>query len=115
MNCCCEDGKIRALKLEGDVGADPVWCHQCGCNLDIEEVPISNELKQTLILWAGKYGEWIDWDKDCLIDNGIELEERFNQAGYTLLQQLKQEIGEVYSITYSASSSARHYARKYKG
>lgn len=114
MYCFCENKKTHTLKLEGDVGADPIWCNQCGCNLNVEDAPISNELKRALILWAGEYGAWIDWNKDCLIQNGIELEDRFNETGYILTEQLKRECGESYKVTYSPSSSARHYARKFR-
>jgi hypothetical protein len=32
------------LKLEADFSPDPLWCKKCGCNLDIDEFPLSNEI-----------------------------------------------------------------------
>lgn len=63
MNCCCDSGITNDLKIEGDIGADPIWCNRCGCNLDIEDVPVSNELAEELSEWARSYGTWIDWNK----------------------------------------------------
>ncbi len=34
MHCFCEQKETYELKVEGDVGADPIWCNQCGCNFD---------------------------------------------------------------------------------
>lgn len=110
MNCFCESGKTKELKIEGDVGADPIWCNRCGCNLDIEDVPISDELAEELSSWAMKYGKWIDWDKDTLLLNGVELEDEFNESGFGLTERMKQELGGTYKVTYSPSTSGRFYA-----
>ncbi|MFK4998440.1 hypothetical protein ACI2OX_17280 [Bacillus sp. N9] len=80
------------MKIEGDVGADPIWCNKCGCNLDIDYVPISDELAEELSHWATKYGEWIDWDKDRLLPNGIELEDQFNQMGIILTKKYNTKL-----------------------
>ncbi|MBO1511366.1 hypothetical protein [Metabacillus bambusae] len=111
MNCCCDIGEIYDLKLE----ADPLWCNRCGCNLDIEVVPISDELAEELSSWTRKYGKWIDWDKDKLLPNGIEMEDDFNQKGVTLVEKLKQEIEGNYKIKFIPSTSARFYAKKQNG
>ncbi|PMC36677.1 hypothetical protein CJ195_14710 [Bacillus sp. UMB0899] len=114
MNCCCESGETNDLKIEGDVGADPIWCNKCGCNIDMEDLPVSVELADELSEWALKYGEWIDWDKDRLRNNGIEIEEEFNKLGVVLAERVKQEIGNNYKIKFCPSTSARLYTRKYK-
>jgi hypothetical protein len=43
MRCFCEQKETYDLKVEGDVDTDSIWCYQCGCNFDIEEVPLSEE------------------------------------------------------------------------
>jgi len=111
LNCCCDCGKTNELKIEGDVGADPIWCNRCGCNLDIEDVPISAGLAEELSSWAMKYGEWIDWSKDELLLNGIELEDEFNRIGIVLTEKVREELSDKYNIQYSLSTSARFYAR----
>ncbi|MTT30426.1 hypothetical protein GMB86_00165 [Terrilactibacillus sp. BCM23-1] len=111
MNCFCGNRETNDLKIEGDVGADPIWCNKCGCNLDIEDIPISDVLAEELVSWAMKYGEWIDWDKDKLLPNGIELEDEFNQIGVALTEKVKQELGHKYKVKYSLSTSARYYSK----
>ncbi|MFS0669549.1 hypothetical protein AB1L12_16695 [Peribacillus frigoritolerans] len=110
MECFCEQKETYELKVEGDVGADPIWCNQCGCNLDIGL--ISNTLTSELIEWVNRYGEWIDWDEDKLLPNGIELEEEHNKQGLTLTDNIKKELEGKYSIKFSPSAMARMYANK---
>jgi hypothetical protein len=107
-------GETNDLKLEADVGADPIWCNRCGSNLEIEEVPISNELAEELSSWVRKYGKWIDWEKDKLLPNGIEMEDEFNQKGVILVEKLKQESRGNYKIKFMPSTSARFYAKQTK-
>ncbi|KYD02685.1 MULTISPECIES: hypothetical protein [Heyndrickxia] len=110
MRCFCENKETFDLKVEGDVDTDPIWCNQCGCNFDIEEVPISEDLKDELMKWAMQYGKWIDWSKDTLRSNGIELENEHNKLGHLLTDQVKKELGAKYKVSFSPSSSARMYA-----
>ncbi|QOR64995.1 hypothetical protein IM538_14225 [Cytobacillus suaedae] len=110
MRCFCANKESYALKIEGDVGADPIWCNDCGCNLDLEEFPIPSDLKEQLTSWAMMYGEWIDWSKDKLRSNGIELEDKHNKLGQQLTVKVKKELGSRYKVEFSPSSSARMYA-----
>ena len=112
MHCFCDQKEAYELKIEGDVGTDPVWCNQCGSNFDLEDIPISNELKSELMEWGTQYGEWIDWDTDKLIPNGIEMEEEHNKQGANLSEKVKNELKEKYRIKFSPSSMARSYANK---
>lgn len=109
MNCFCESGKTYELKIEGDVGADPFWCDICGCNLNTEDVPISGELAEELSSWAMNYGEWIDWEKDRLLSNGLEMEDDFNRIGVALKKKVLQEIGDIYNVKYSPAKSTSFY------
>lgn len=115
MNCCCASGETNDLKIEGDVGADPIWCNRCGCNLDIGDVPISASLQEELSSWAVKYGNWVDWERDKLLPNGIKLEDKFNRIGLNLTEKVKQEIGINYNIKFIPSTSARFYAKVQNG
>ncbi|MEK4013793.1 hypothetical protein [Peribacillus sp. FSL M8-0224] len=112
MECLCEQKETYELKVEGDVGADPIWCNQCGCNLDIDDLPISDTLTTELIEWVNRYGEWIDWDEDKLLPNGIELEEEHNKQGLTLTEKTEKELEGKYRIKFSPSIMARMYANK---
>jgi hypothetical protein len=110
MQCFCKHKETDDLKVEGDVGADPIWCNICGCNFDIEEVPISDDLKEEVMRWAMMYGEWIDWNKDTLRSNGIELENKHNKLGEQLTEKVKKELGAKYKVRFSPSTSARLYS-----
>lgn len=110
MHCFCKQKETYELKIEGDVGADPIWCNQCSCNFDLEDILISKELKSELMEWVTKYGEWIDWDIDKLIPNGIEMEEEHNQQCAKLTKKVKEELKEKYRIKFSPSTMARSYA-----
>ncbi|MET3728078.1 hypothetical protein ABID52_001659 [Fictibacillus halophilus] len=109
MECFCDKPKIFELKLEADVGADPIWCNQCECNLDIDELPISEELRESVMNWAMQYGKWIDWDNDELCENGLVLEAEHNQLGQTLSENLQIELGETTTVRFSPSNSANMY------
>ncbi|MDQ0231700.1 hypothetical protein [Metabacillus malikii] len=110
MNCLCETGQTNNLKLEGDVGADPVWCKECGCNLEVEDFDVSEALVKKLFEWSSSYGLWIDWETDTLRQNGLLLENKFNQIGKLLVNELAMELGDLYNITFIPSTSARFYA-----
>ena len=111
MRCgFCEEEKTFNLKVEGDVGADAIWCDECYCNFDIYDIPISNGLKERLAKWMQQYGEWIDWNKDVLCHNGLQMEDEHNKMGELLTVEVRKELGEEYKVRFSPSSSARMYA-----
>ncbi|WP_186578258.1 hypothetical protein [Aquibacillus kalidii] len=109
MRCNCDNKETFQLKLEGDVDTDPIWCGECGVNITLQELPISRELKAELVEWVMIYDEWIDWSKDRLRPNGIELEEKHNKLGQQLTEKLKQELGAKYKVAFAPSLSARMY------
>ncbi|MCA0983244.1 hypothetical protein LCL89_04170 [Halobacillus yeomjeoni] len=109
LRCLCKIQEIKELKVKGDVGADPVWCHRCNCNFDIEEIPIRRDLKFELMEWIGKYGEWIDWERDGIVPNGIELEEDHNKEGLKLTEKLQKELEGKYKVSFTPSTFSKAY------
>ncbi|MDV2580914.1 hypothetical protein [Alkalibacillus haloalkaliphilus] len=107
MECLCDEKKTNDIKVEGDVGADPFWCYYCECNLDLEESSISIELREELMKWILKYGEWINWSNDEVVSNGVELEEEHNRIGSLLTEKVKKELGDNYKISFSPSTFAK--------
>lgn len=110
LNCECVNGTPATIRIEGDVGADPVWCHSCGSNLELEGVGLSALLSRELDEWGQTYGEWIDWDHDKLRAGGIEMEEAFNQKGSGLASKVEKELVGRFDVTFMPSTSARFYA-----
>ncbi|AXI00956.1 hypothetical protein DV702_15305 [Sporosarcina sp. PTS2304] len=113
MKCnFCKKEVTFNLKVEGDVGADAIWCDECYCNLDIYDMPISNSLKKQLTTWTQQYGEWMDWSKDMLCSNGVQMEEEHNKIGESLTVKVRNELGDEYKVRFSPSSSTRMYANR---
>ncbi|MGI8314264.1 hypothetical protein [Halobacillus mangrovi] len=109
LKCLCKQQKTNELKVEGDVGADPIWCNRCNCNLDIEDTPIELDLKLELMKWIGKYGEWIDWDNGGIVPNGVKLEEEHNKEGLKLTEKVQKELEGKYNVLFSPSTFAKEY------
>ncbi|MBH0229356.1 hypothetical protein [Halobacillus yeomjeoni] len=109
MRSLCKIQEIKELKVEGDVGADPVWCNSCNCNFDIEEIPIGHDLKFELMKWIGKYGGWIDWERDGIVPNGIELEEDHNKEGLKLTEKLQKELEGEYKVSFTPSTFSKAF------
>ena len=100
----------RSAKSRRGYRADPIWCHRCYCNLNIEDVPLSDQLKHELDIWIRQYGEWIDWKNDGIFPHGVELEERFNQQGMQLTARVRAELADTYKVFYKPSTFARRNA-----
>lgn len=75
-----------SLKIEADYGGDPIWCNKCGFNLDMEDLPLSQEIKNEFYEWMEKYGS-------------ISSEEH-NKIGRALLEKTKKELGPKYEIIF---------------
>lgn len=106
----CKCNKTYELKVEADIAADAIWCNKCFSNFDIEYVPISKELKNELFEWMTTYGEWIDWENDGIIPNGIELEENHNKQGLYLTEKVIEELEGKYKVSFSPSTFAKRHA-----
>ena len=103
VNCGCKDGRTTTITLEGEFGADALWCTKCQYNLDVEHTILSDRLKEALLEWAAQYGIWIDLETDMLVDDAQTLEKTHNAAGKVLVQKLQEELGVAYTITFEPS------------
>ncbi|SNZ16072.1 hypothetical protein SAMN05421503_2849 [Terribacillus aidingensis] len=100
MECSC--GKTTNLLIEADFG-DAVWCAVCKVNLDVDELPVSGDLKQQLEDWTRDFGKWIDWDSDLLKNDADKTEGVFNQKGEVLVAKLREALPS-FTITYQPSN-----------
>ncbi|HLR62490.1 MAG TPA: hypothetical protein VK097_08615 [Lentibacillus sp.] len=77
--------------MEAGHRAGPRWCSKCGCNLDIDDFPLSHELKSELMNWVIEYGkilEQTDYGKKTKRDTAI-LVKPYDEKGLSLYQKLK--------------------------
>lgn len=103
MDCGCKQQTNR-LFLEGEFGADPLWCEVCRYNLDIDEVPLSEDLKAELVNWANTFGQWEDLETHQFVEGGEELEASHNASGEELAKKVQAELGKAYTVAFVASS-----------
>ncbi|ARK32254.1 hypothetical protein [Halalkalibacter krulwichiae] len=109
MSCLCGQSLTLNLKVEGEIGADALWCESCGCNLDLEELPLSKRLKNRLMNWSANYGSWYDWENDVVVQGGVKLEIEHNQEGIVLTEEIKNELGVIYKVVFSPSDTVSSY------
>lgn len=101
MNEFCSCERLTHIKVEADFYIDPLWCSICGYNLDMDEFPLRELIKEKLMLWVEKY-------EDVLEENfhqssfEYELNKRdYNQVGLELTEEIKKDIGHQYNISFS--------------
>lgn len=103
MECGCKQPTTK-LQLEGEFGADPLWCAICQYNIDNEDIAVLDELKQELLNWANAYGQWADLENNNYIDGGEELEKAHNEMGAQLAKKVEQALGKGYTVQFIASA-----------
>lgn len=103
MDCGCKQ-LTKQLLLEGEYGADPVWCAVCQYNIEIDELAVSDMLLDELLHWGNAYGQWVDLEQGVLIEGGAEMEVAHNKAGTLLAKKLQMELGNGYTVEFSASA-----------
>lgn len=99
----CGCSSLKKIKIEGDVGADALWCAVCGYNLDLEKMNLSQSLKSELDRWMYHYGEWIDWDTEALKENANEEITAHNEMGQYLTKKVQKELSD-YEIIFKSTS-----------
>ena len=97
--------KIRSLKLMADYECSPLWEQtETGTdNIDPDNLPISQGLRDALNAWAEQYDDTLD--RDDPRRSGFpnpEAEVTFNANGRALLDNLQSELGQEYTLTFQA-------------
>lgn len=91
------------LRLTNEYLAGPIFCPdpEGMGHIDVEDLPISMELKRAISDWDNEYQE--TFDDDYPPDSGFtspDLEAAHKKQGVDLAKRLKKELGENYSIEY---------------
>lgn len=100
MKCFCKEESFD-LKLEADFVPDPLWCNKCGCNLDTDDLLLSNEVKADIRLWLNNYENLLHDEK--IPDNYTKLHDQHNDQGLKLAKIIQEELGDKYTIEYHSS------------
>lgn len=103
MEKICGCNKVVSLKVEADMGADPLWCAICNYNLDIEDIELPAQLTEDLFTWVNDFASWVDWELDTLIEGQEQVEEAHNQRGLQLTEDVKKVLKGQYEVTFSPS------------
>ena len=101
MHCEHCNKSLITLIIEGDFGADPIWCGHCLANLELEELPVSEALLNELTTWMCAFGEWIDIENDSFIDGTEHLAEAHDKQGALLAQKISAELGTGVTVKFS--------------
>ena len=107
--CRCQ--KIKQVKVEADISADPLWCGRCFSNLDIDYFALPLELKQELKAWIDDYGKWIVWENDGIVQGGVSMEQQHNERGALLTVEVKIALRDQYDVVFSPSTFARERSK----
>ena len=97
--------KTRSLKLMADYECSPLWDQtETGTdNIDPEDLPISQGLRDALNAWAQQYDGTLDRaDPHRSGFPNPEAEVTFNADGQALLDRLKAELGQGHTLTFQA-------------
>lgn len=101
MNEFCSCERLTHIKVEADFYTDPLWCSICGYNLDIDEFPLRELIKEKLMLWVEKYEDVLE-ENSHQLSFEYELNKReYNQVGLELTEEIKKDIGHQYNISFS--------------
>lgn len=101
MDCGCKKATTKLL-LEGEYGADPVWCGVCQYNIELDELPIDAQLMNELLEWGNSYGQWVDLEAGQFVDGGEAMEAEHNKAGALLAKKLQMALQGV-TVTFNES------------
>ncbi|MBQ0140299.1 MAG: hypothetical protein KBT36_13515 [Kurthia sp.] len=103
MTLVCDCKEIKQLKIEADMGADPIWCATCHYNFDLEDIDLSGSLKKDLFSWVNDYASWVDWTTETLIEGQEKIEMLHNERGEVLTKLVQQALDGQYKVLFSPS------------
>ena len=92
---------MRTIKLMADYHSHPLWEASPGVvgNVDPGELPLSDELRQSLREWADDYDSTLNLSDPASSGfANIEDEASFKKRGHELAYRLKKELGTSFGI-----------------
>lgn len=95
VKCLCKEESYNLI-LEADFYIDPIWCEKCGCNLNLNDIPLSEGLKHELMNWVNDYSKTVLDEREHI----HEISQNHNKNGMELLEKVQKELGDRYTIYY---------------
>ena len=92
---------MRTIRLAADYQCYPLWKASPGevGNIAPADLPISAELCEKLMLWAGKFDRTLNMNDPARSGfSSYEAAEEFRSDGLKLAEHLQAELGAEYSI-----------------
>jgi hypothetical protein len=92
---------MRTIKLMPDYQCFPLWEASPGQvgNIDPKNLPISNDLRTQLIMWAETYDATLNMnDPACSGFQSDEAEAQFKRIGSKLGERLREELGQNFTV-----------------
>jgi hypothetical protein len=92
---------MRVIKLMADYQCYPLWEASPGVvgNIDPDELPISERLREDLALWAEQYNNTLNIGNPA--ESGFtsdSAKEEFKRMGLELGERLKDELGTDFAV-----------------
>lgn len=94
--CFCEE--TFYILVEAEVCADPVWCGHCQANLDLDDFPVSEEIKKELTNWNSDFDKHLTANKYKGVKQSYA--EKLNEEGQQLARRLSEELPHSYKVKY---------------
>lgn len=92
---------MRTIKLMPDYQCFPLWEASLGQvgNIDPKDLPITDDLRRELLMWANSYNETLNMDDPA--SSGFpsnEAEMQFKEVGDRLGERLQEELGSEFAV-----------------
>lgn len=101
---------MKSIKLMADYQCFPLWWYNSDIVGDInpEDLPISNELKDGLLKWSDLYDSFINLEEPN-VDKDIPQEtmDNFENTGLELWKKLQQELEGKYRVVYFSNKTLK--------
>lgn len=104
MGTLCDCKEVKIIKVQADMGADPLWCQVCHYNFDIEDIDLPEDLSAALFVWVNDFANWVDWETDTLLEGKEADEALHNQQGSELTERVKEQLKGQYEVVFSPST-----------
>jgi hypothetical protein len=99
ITCSCKE-QTHEITVEADYMADPFWCSNCKCNLDPNEIPVSDQLREELNKWMLDFQKVLFFSESGIETIDEEFKQKYIKRGMELTEEVKKELEGEFYVTY---------------